>query len=207
MAWSTPPPAEAHPATAAPCDQIEHLARSVRCDGRSLDLEALAATLRPWLRGLARQLLLDDHLAEDVAQECVLLVCQRLEQWDPARPFRAWAATLTARRAIDHHRARTRRWRLLERLRGRRAPATRPVGDELRRRELRAILDGLLGELPPRQRAALVLRDLQGLPLREVAEGLGCSLGAAKAHVSHGRRRVRDRLARRHPEYLEDLLP
>lgn len=43
-----------------------------------------------------------------------------------------------------------------------------------------------LERLPVRQRDALVLRYYLDLPLKQVAEMLGCSLGTAKAHVHRG---------------------
>jgi RNA polymerase sigma-70 factor (ECF subfamily) len=49
-----------------------------------------------------------------------------------------------------------------------------------------AILD-----LPPAQRAALVMRMLQGLDYTEIAAALDCSEDSARANVSHGVRRLR----------------
>ena len=49
--------------------------------------------------------------------------------------------------------------------------------------------------LPPGQRAAFVLRQVQGLPYAEIAETLGCSAVAARARVSEATRTVRRRIA------------
>jgi RNA polymerase sigma factor (sigma-70 family) len=46
-------------------------------------------------------------------------------------------------------------------------------------------------ELPPRQRAAVVLRHYEGLSERETAAWLGISEGSVKAHVSRGLVRLR----------------
>jgi RNA polymerase sigma factor (sigma-70 family) len=43
-----------------------------------------------------------------------------------------------------------------------------------------------LQALPPRQRAAVVLRHCEGLPEREVADALGTSVGAVNSLVSRG---------------------
>ncbi|MHB8504715.1 MAG: sigma-70 family RNA polymerase sigma factor [Acidimicrobiales bacterium] len=50
---------------------------------------------------------------------------------------------------------------------------------------------GLLGVLPQRQRATVVLRYLVGLRVEEVAEALGCSPGTVKAAAHAGLRRLR----------------
>jgi RNA polymerase sigma-70 factor (sigma-E family) len=48
-----------------------------------------------------------------------------------------------------------------------------------------------LGALPPRQRAAIVLRYYQDLTEAQTAEAMGCSVGAVKSQVSVGLRRLR----------------
>lgn len=60
-----------------------------------------------------------------------------------------------------------------------------------------AILD-----LPPAQRAALVMRMLQGLNYSEIASALECSEDSARANVSHGVRRLRRALA---PDLLLEM--
>lgn len=44
-----------------------------------------------------------------------------------------------------------------------------------------------LESLPLKEQAALRLRDVEQLSLREVARRMGCSLSAARLHVAHGR--------------------
>jgi RNA polymerase sigma-70 factor, ECF subfamily len=64
-------------------------------------------------------------------------------------------------------------------------PADRAVADERRRMVLAA-----LDQLPPDQRAALVLVDMEGYPVAEVAEMLGCAVGTVKSRCSRGRARL-----------------
>ena len=44
----------------------------------------------------------------------------------------------------------------------------------------------LLARLPDRQRIAVLLRHVEGLPIGEIAEVLGCPEGTAKSHISRG---------------------
>jgi RNA polymerase sigma-70 factor (ECF subfamily) len=84
--------------------------------------------------------------------------------------------------------------------RGDRRPATTPdrsttdpadlaVADERRRLVLAA-----LEELPVEQRAALVLVDMEGYPVADVAVMLGCAVGTVKSRCSRGRARLAERL-------------
>src|SRR3954447_25927734 len=73
-------------------------------------------------------------------------------------------------------------------------PADLSVAAERRRRVLDA-----LETLPPAQRAALVLVDMEGYPVQEVAQMLGCAEGTVKSRCSRGRVRL--------AELLGDLAP
>ena len=64
-------------------------------------------------------------------------------------------------------------------------PADLSVHAERRRAVLAA-----LGTLPPEQRAALVLVDMEGYPVAEVAAMLGCPPGTVKSRCSRGRARL-----------------
>jgi RNA polymerase sigma-70 factor (ECF subfamily) len=73
-------------------------------------------------------------------------------------------------------------------------PEAVAVGSERRRAVLAA-----LATLPAEQRAALVLVDMEGYPVSEVAVILGCAEGTVKSRCARGRERLarllRDRLA------------
>jgi RNA polymerase sigma-70 factor (sigma-E family) len=65
------------------------------------------------------------------------------------------------------------------------------VPDEAARVDLRDALGRALSSLPARQRAVLVLRYFEQLSEAEIAEALGCSVGAVKSSASRGLQRLR----------------
>jgi RNA polymerase sigma factor (sigma-70 family) len=64
-------------------------------------------------------------------------------------------------------------------------------GDPADRYALGALVRAALAALPRQQRAVLVLRYAEDLPVAAVAEILGCSQGAVKTHAHRGLRAVR----------------
>lgn len=60
--------------------------------------------------------------------------------------------------------------------------------------ELRSVLTAALEELPDHYRAPIVLHDVEGLSMAEVAECLGITLGTAKSRAHRARLRLRKRL-------------
>jgi RNA polymerase sigma-70 factor (ECF subfamily) len=57
-----------------------------------------------------------------------------------------------------------------------------------------ACLREALGELPPRQRQIVILRDMEGLPSDDVCDVLGISEGNQRVLLHRGRSRLRTML-------------
>jgi len=68
------------------------------------------------------------------------------------------------------------------------------IGDPATQTELRAALDTAMEDLSPAYRVAIVLRDVEGLSMREVADALSISVANAKSRVHRGRLFLRKRL-------------
>jgi RNA polymerase sigma factor (sigma-70 family) len=122
----------------------------------------------------------------DCFQETFLSAMRAYPKMRPDNP-RAWVLTIAHRKALDHFRARKRR--------------AVPVGDDLP--EVAAPPapdprdDGVWARvraLPPKQRAAVLLRFAGDLSHREVAAALGVSEEAARRNAFEGLRRLRQEL-------------
>jgi RNA polymerase sigma-70 factor (sigma-E family) len=129
----------------------------------------------------------DQAEAEDLVQECLFKVARR---WPRVRRMEqpcAYARRVLINLALDGARGRARR---ATELRGE-EQVDEPVADPLGAFDARAELLQLLGELPARQRAVLVLRYFNDLTEAQTAEVLGCSPGTVKSNASRGLARLR----------------
>jgi RNA polymerase sigma-70 factor, ECF subfamily len=75
----------------------------------------------------------------------------------------------------------------------RRRPAADPAVSDEPPESLADVL-AALRRLSPKQRAAVVLHEYMGYPVREVAAIVGSTAGAVRVHLSVGRKRLRDLL-------------
>lgn len=64
----------------------------------------------------------------------------------------------------------------------------------LQQRELQAVVNHEIGKLPPDFRLVIILRDLEGLSYREMADVIGISLEAVKSRLFRARSHLRERL-------------
>jgi RNA polymerase sigma-70 factor (ECF subfamily) len=141
---------------------------------------------------VARAVTQDQHDADDAAQDAFLAALERLETYDPSRPFGPWLMRVAANAAIDRVRRRTvRRAEPLEDT----APGSGPSpAVEAARSELRAALVQALGTLSERQRLAVTLFDVEGYAHADIARILGIPEGTVRSDVFHARRALRKAL-------------
>ena len=131
--------------------------------------------------------------AEDAAQEAFLRAYRKLGTFRGESAFATWLLRLAVNVSLN------------ERARRRRRPWSRarvdPVGGiatgpeaEVLHAEAAAQLHRALQALRPDHRAAVILRDLEGLTYGEVAAALGVPEGTAKGWAHRGRKRLKELL-------------
>ena len=138
---------------------------------------------------VAWRMLGDREDARDAAQETFVRVYRHLERMDPKRDPMAWIYRVAVNVCRDAARRRRRGPASADRAP---EPAVAAGAEEaLLAAERRASVLEALGQLPPRQRAALVLRDLEGLTSAEVARVLGSGAGTVRAQIAAARATIR----------------
>ena len=123
--------------------------------------------------------------ADDCLQETLLSALRAYPRLRPGSNVRAWLLAIARNKALDSHRARSRR------------PV--PVGHAEPDGVHDSTGDGEDDELwaavralPPKQRAAVVLRYVNDLQHREIATVLGCSEAAARRSLHEGLNKLRE---------------
>jgi RNA polymerase sigma-70 factor (ECF subfamily) len=132
--------------------------------------------------------------AQDASQEVFLRAFRYLHRFDPRRPFEPWLMKMTVN--VCHDLGKKRR----QQPESARDPDTiRATGSphhDLQAEEQKKMLYKALQELPAKERAAIVLRDIEGLSTAEVAEILGSSEPTVRSQISTARLKIRKSLLR-----------
>jgi RNA polymerase sigma-70 factor, ECF subfamily len=124
--------------------------------------------------------------AEDVVQETFLHAHRALARFRPEQGFGAWLHRIAANAALDL--LRRRRVRATEPLQDAHAL---PFRDPAEAAELRGRLEAGLARLTDRQRAVIVLHDVEGFRHAEIGEMLGIPEGTARSDLHHARKLMR----------------
>lgn len=133
--------------------------------------------------------------AQDLTQEAFIKALQHQEQLKDEQKAAHWLSRIATNTAIDFLR-RNGRATFCE---IEDAPLSHGETPEqlLLRSEQRNYLEDGLRLLSPRERAALLLRDVEGLPAEEVAARLNCSKATVRSHIANARAKFRRYLERR----------
>jgi RNA polymerase sigma-70 factor (ECF subfamily) len=133
--------------------------------------------------------------AQDLTQETFIKALQRQEQLKDEQKAAHWLSRIATNTAIDFLR-RSGRASFCEMEEAPERHSESPE-QELLRSEQRNFLEDGLRLLSPRERAALILRDVEDLPAEEVARLLDCSKATVRSHIANARTKFRRYIERR----------
>ena len=138
----------------------------------------------------------DREEALELLQEVYLHAFQGLSRYRGDGPLEAWLAIMAIRRARDWKRkvVRKRRHGVDDEEISRDLDESAPRGPDPSAHPLRLLLDRALATLPERQRSAFLLREVEDLSFRDVAEALGVNEATARVHHLRARRALQELL-------------
>lgn len=195
--------------TAVEESQLAETALVVRA--QSGDVQAYADLVRRYQRrvvSVAYRLLGNSEDASDVGQDALVRAYGSLKQLNDASRFGAWLLRITTNLSLNFRRARAARatvsmedafdgssgtWRPEPSAGGRNGGVSEPLS-----REVHLAVTEAMEQLPDKQRLALVLFSVEGLPQKEVADILECSVELVKWNVFQARKKLKESLK----EYL-----
>src|SRR5580698_6137026 len=171
-------------------DEVGHILVETVSDpaGRELQDRFVNDNLRRVFRQIYR-IVGNVHDAQDLTQEAFIKALQRQEQLKDELKAAHWLSRIATNTAIDFLRrhGRVTFCEISE------APENHSETPEaaVLRGERRTWLAAGLERLTPRERAALVLRDMEDLPAEEVAKRLDCSKATVRSHIANARMKLK----------------
>jgi RNA polymerase sigma-70 factor (ECF subfamily) len=177
------------------------------CAGEESAYESLILRFEQPVYGLVSRLLDNPADAADVVQEVFLKVFRKVSGFRLESSLKTWIYRIAVNEARNHQ-----RWFI--RHRGKEVDLEPALKDQTGVRdcvpdpgrnpyelaldhETEALLETALQSVSPNYRAALILREVEGLSYEEIAAILGISLGTVKSRILRGRESLKKRLTER----------
>jgi RNA polymerase sigma-70 factor (ECF subfamily) len=182
--------------------------------GVELDYADLVERHRDELRAHSRRILRSPEDAEDALQEALLKAWRALPRFESRGSLRSWLYRIVTNTSLDEVHRRPRRIVPIDldgEIEGNHrhveAPGPATEGRYLSREDFERALIVAMRQLPPRQRAVLILREALGFSARETAARLDTSVAAANSSLQRARAKLDgldDRLSEETAGSLED---
>ena len=160
--------------------------------GDASAFETLMGAYEQRVYALCLRMMGNPHDGEDVAQEAMLRIWQRLAQFRGDSAFSTWVYRVTASCCTDALRRRSPQ-SSLEALQeeGFDARDDAPTPQERQEaRETQRAIAAALSDVPADMRSVFLLRDVHGLSVEDTARALGISGGTVKSRLSRAREKL-----------------
>jgi RNA polymerase sigma-70 factor (ECF subfamily) len=165
---------------------------------RGGDIEAYGVVVRRYqtsVFNVCYRMLGERREAEDLTQETFVRAYQRLNTYDPARPFGPWIRRIAANMCLNHLKRNRRIWLPLDDEHdlpdaGPGVDLATAVEEKVDRSRIRDAIQAL----PPHYRAVIELRHFQGLSYEETARALSLPLSDVRSHLYRARQLLAERL-------------
>jgi RNA polymerase sigma-70 factor (ECF subfamily) len=146
--------------------------------------------------GFASALLGDEDEAADALQDAFVQAYRALPRLAPGSPFGPWFRAIVRNACLDRLRSpRMTRSAPFDARSLDRATWNEPIAERaVARREISEAIGRALRALPDEQRAAVLLREVEGLSYTEIARTLGIPEGTVGSRLSHARAALRSEL-------------
>jgi RNA polymerase sigma-70 factor, ECF subfamily len=161
-----------------------------------------------FVHSLSRRFLNDRNDADDITQEVFIRLWKHLPRYRPEVKLTTWLYKITTNLCLD----------VLKSARWKRSRNSRTVDDqawiadpltsdqELLGDELKAVILAMSNGLTPKQKAVLLLRDVEGLEVHEVCEVLSMSAGNLKSNLYYARLKMSELITRYYKESKREIL-
>lgn len=147
----------------------------------------------------------DRDTAMDLLQETYVTALRKLDRYRGQGPLGAWLRRIALHKALDWRRSLASRARQALQL-GAEAEQEAPRAANLHFDGERAAFSEALARLSGKQRAALLLREIEGLDFAEIAEALGCREATARVHLHRAKESMKRLLASgESPVFAEEM--
>ena len=171
-------------------EELDLVGRSQRGDNSAFD--ELVTKYRARIFRLVYRIVKNEDDAWDITQEAFLLSWLRIQQFEHRASFYTWlySVTMNVARNSVHQQGRSKDVELRDSI------PDSGVGpaENCQYREIRGWLNWALAELSPEQRAVVMLKELEGLHYREIAQKLSLSIGTVMSRLFYARKRLQSML-------------
>jgi RNA polymerase sigma-70 factor (ECF subfamily) len=190
---------------AADQSEIETIALIKRIQGgENRAFGSLMKKYKNQVAGIAYRMVGDYDEAKDISQMVFVKTSRNLDRFDTTKKFSTWLYRITVNASIDYIRKQKKhRHETIENYTDSVETSVDSPDMSLHRKNIKECILQAADALNDKQKAAFVLRDIEGHEIEEVSEILGMPEATVRWYLHRARLRLRKELLRKYPSFVE----
>lgn len=159
--------------------------------GKNSSFELLLQPYRQGFLNMAYRITGDYEEAKEVCQEALLKIYKYLKSFKKGGSFKTWSYKVVMNTSYDYLREKKKFKRVIESQKGAPVYEVSQVEKKIWTSQMREKIQNMLDILSPKEKAVFLLRDSEGLSVKEASLVLGCSQISVRTHLSRARQKLK----------------
>ena len=174
--------------------------------GDQVAFQQIVDKYKTQVASIAYKMVGDYEDAKDISQIVFVKTYQNLVNFDTSKKLSTWLYRITINASIDFIRKHKKhKHELLDNIFGELREKKQDVEKIYQRNLIKWAIKDSMEALNPRQKAVFVLRDLEGLDIKEVAQITGMPQATVRWYLHRARSKLRSELTKHHPQVLKKM--
>jgi RNA polymerase sigma-70 factor (ECF subfamily) len=175
-------------------------------NGEQSAFQQIVDKYKTQVASIAYKMVGDYEDAKDISQIVFVKTYQNLVNFDTTKKLSTWLYRITINASIDFIRKHKKhKHELLDNIFGELKEKKQDVEKIYQRSLIKWAINDSMEALNPRQKAVFVLRDLEGLDIKEVAQITGMPQATVRWYLHRARSKLRSELSKHHPQLLKKM--
>ncbi len=159
--------------------------------GEHSSFELLLQPYRQGFLNMAYRITGDREEAQEVCQDALLKIFKYLRSYKKGRSFKTWAYKILMNTSYDFLKEKRKMKRVIESQKSASVYELPQVEQKVWKKQMREKIQGVLDILSPKEKAVFLLRDSEGLSVKEASQILRCSQISVRTHLSRARQKIK----------------
>jgi len=159
--------------------------------GKHSSFELLLQPYRQGFLNMAYRITGDSEEAKEVCQEALLKIFKYLKSFKKGRSFKTWSYKVLVNTSYDYLRNKKKFSRVIESQKAASVYVVPEIEQKIWINQMKEKIQNMLDILSPKEKAVFLLRDSEGLSVKEASLVLGCSQISVRTHLSRARQKIK----------------
>jgi RNA polymerase sigma-70 factor (ECF subfamily) len=159
--------------------------------GKHSSFELLLQPYRQGFLNMAYRITGDREEAQEVCQDALLKIFKYLRSFKKGHSFKTWSYKVLMNTSYDHLREKKKFRRVIESQKSESVYESPQIEQRIWKNQMREKIQDMLDILSPKEKDVFLLRDSEGLSVKEASLVLGCSQISVRTHLSRARQKIK----------------